>query len=78
MTSSTVSSESARFLRPEQGLGVEVVDLAAEVDLELGRVEQGQGPDTALSLAQGRPEAVQRVAQGRDHPHTGDDDTARQ
>ena len=65
-----------RFLDPEPGHRVPVADLAAELDLELGRVEQGQRPDAAPAGAQGRPERIQAVAQRRDHPHAGDDDAA--
>ena len=68
--------EVPRFLDPEPGHRVPVVDLAAEMDLELGRVEQRQRPDAAPAGAEGGPEPLQAVAQRRDHPHAGDDDAA--
>ena len=63
-------------LTPNRADGVPVADLAAELDLELGGVEERQRPDAALARAERRPEPVQAVAQRRDHPHAGDDDAA--
>ena len=63
-------------LTPNRADRVPVADLAAELDLELGRVEQRQRPDTAPTGAQSRPERLEAVTQRRDHPHAGDHDAA--
>src|SRR5262249_15151431 len=65
------------LFRPEPGLGIPVAHLPAEVDLELGRVEQGQGADPALARAEVIPVMIERVAEGGDDPHAGDHDAAR-
>ena len=69
--------EVPRLLDPEAGHRVPVADLAAEVDLELGRVEKGQRPDAAAAGAERLPERLQAFPQRRDHPHAGDDDASR-
>src|SRR5271157_2262546 len=67
----------ARILDPEAGHRVPVANLPTEVNLELGRVEKGQRPDTAAAGAQRLPERMQAFPQRRDHPHAGDDDAPR-
>src|SRR5512135_1356631 len=66
--------EVPRLFDPESSYGVPVTNLPAEVNLELGRVEKGQRPDTAAAGAQRLPERMQAFSQRRDHPHAGDDD----
>ena len=68
--------EVPRFLDAKPGDRVPVADLAAELDLELGGVEQRERPDAAPPGAQGRPERLEAVTQRRDHPHAGDHDAA--
>ena len=63
-----------RLLDPEAGHRVPVTNLPAEVNLELGRVEKGQRPDTAAAGAQRLPKRMQVFPQRRDHSHAGDDD----
>ena len=69
--------EVPRLLDPEAGHRVPVTNLPTEVNLELGRVEKGQRPDTAAAGAQRLPERMQAFPQRRDHPHAGDDDAPR-
>ena len=58
------------------GLGVEVLDLARQLALELAGVELGDGADAALACAGGGP-AVGGVITKRVHgSQTGDDDSA--
>src|SRR5271166_5447525 len=69
--------EVPRLLDTEAGHRVPVTNLAAKVNLELGRVEKGQRPDTAAAGAERLPEGMQALPQRRDHPHAGDDDAPR-
>ena len=61
-------------LRIEDGFRLEVLDFAAEMDLEGGRVELLDDADAAAAGAQGRPEARNVRAERVDRAQAGDDD----
>src|SRR4029077_20661555 len=44
---------------------------------QVGRVEGPDGPDATLAGQQGLPERIDRLAEGRDQAHAGDDDPSR-
>ena len=68
--------ESTGFLHTEASVAVPIVDLTPEMDLKVGRIEQCQVRNTTSALKQTRPERFERVAEGRDHAQTRDDDAA--
>ena len=62
--------EVPRLLDAEPSDRVPVANLAAELDLELGRIEEGQRPDAAPARAERRPESgspATSAPAGRDH-----------
>ena len=73
-----VESADVFGVHAEGRLGVEVLHFAGELDLEGGRVEQGDRRDAALAGEQPLPEAANVIANRLDVPQAGDDDaTAR-
>jgi hypothetical protein len=60
----------------EDGLRLEVLDLPAKADLEPLGVDDGDGPDAALSVQQALPVRGDRRRQRVDRPHARDDDAA--
>ena len=71
------SIEVPRFLDAKPSDRVPVADLTAELDLELGGIEQSERPDTAPPGTEGRPERFEAITQRRNQPHAGDHDAAR-
>src|SRR5262249_28651256 len=69
--------EVADGLGFKQVFGVEVLDLAADVDLEGGRVELLDNADTAPAGADRLPEPREVVGERVDGAHAGNDDAAR-
>ena len=70
-----VAVHPARFLAPEQRIGIEVFDLGGDVRVQLRRVVRGDEGDAAPSGDEGLPKSVPRVAQGRDRPDPGNDNS---
>ena len=70
------SIEVPRVLDPEPCDGVPVADLAAELDLELGGVEERERAHAAPTGAQSRPKRLEAVTQRRNHSHACDHDAA--
>src|SRR5437588_649800 len=60
----------------EGGLGMKILDLAAEVHLEGGGIELLDRPNAALAGAKTLPVPFQVIGQRIERPHAGDDDAA--
>src|SRR5262249_1805302 len=71
------SIQVPRLLDAETSHGVPTANLSTKVNLELGRVKEGQRSHPAPAGAERVPVRVQALPYRCDHTHAGDDDAAR-
>src|SRR5438132_359044 len=68
------SGHTSRVATVHVLLGIEVLDLAGDVDGIRGVVERREDADAGLTGEAARPELLDGIADRRDSPHAGDDD----